>query len=264
MKKDINNSLNNNHSQLVVQEAIQLAGQTAWYSNLHRKRFIKTLDIIKNQLDLTKSPRVLEVGSWPNYLTIALHKMGAQVTATDLRPERIKILKQFNIPIIKIDLHHSQPLPLKKSHYDCIVFCEIIEHLNPQKITEIISRLKEVLRPGGIIILTTPNKYCFGNLLRLQTQSSEKTNRLGHGHWREYSQKEIELYFKNCGMEIRESKLINFYSLVGKVNRNSYLCSIFSFLKYDNKLHNLFKIISLPIRSLIPIFRDSIIIIAKK
>ncbi|MCK5084246.1 MAG: class I SAM-dependent methyltransferase [Candidatus Pacebacteria bacterium] len=264
MKKDIDISSYSYYSQAVVQEAVQLLGQTVWYSNLHQRRFVKTLDIIKSHIDLTKNPRILEIGSWPGYLTVALHKTGAQITATDLKPERTKILKQFNIPAIKIDLHHSQSLPLKKTHYDCIVFCEIIEHLNPQKITEIILRLKEVLKPDGVIILTTPNKFCFGNLLRFRIQGSKRTNKSGHGHWKEYSQKEIELYFENCGMKICESKLINFYSLIGKSNHNSYFCSIFSFLGYNNKLHNLFKIVSLPVRSLIPVFRDSIIAVIKK
>ncbi|MEA2097862.1 MAG: class I SAM-dependent methyltransferase [Patescibacteria group bacterium] len=264
MKTDVDISLCNCCSQTVVKKAIQVVGKTVWYSNLHQRRFVETIELIKKYIDLIKSPRVLEVGSWPNYLTIALHKMGAQVTATDLEPERIKILKQYNIPVVKIDLHHSQHLPLKSSYYDCIVFCEIIEHLDPQKITKIILRLKEVLKPDGVIILTTPNKFCLGNLLRFKIYGSKKTDKLGHGHWKEYSQKEIELHFENCGMKICESKLINFYSLIGKSNHNSYFYSIFSFLGYNNKLHNLFKIVSLPARSLIPVFRDSIAVVIKK
>ena len=110
METDIDTSLCNYCPQTIIKEAILAVGQTAWYSDLHQQRFVKTLELIKKHIDLTKNSRILEVGSWPNYFTVALHKTGAQVTATDLESERIKILKQFNIPVVKIDLHHLESL----------------------------------------------------------------------------------------------------------------------------------------------------------
>lgn len=251
---------------LAVQKAVQAVGQTDWYSNLHYRRFVKTLETVNNYIDLTKNPQILDIGSWPGYLTMSLSEMGAKVTVLDLEPERIKILGKFiDISAIKIDLNHFEKLPLKSNFYDGIVLGEIVEHLNPSKIPNILSELKRALKPGGFIILTTPNKFCFGNLVRFYFWNKKfETDHSGHGHCREYSQREIEFHFRNCGLKICKSQLRDFYSLVGKANPNSYFYPIFLFLKHKNKKHNLFKMMSWPIRSLIPIFRDTIVIVGKK
>ena len=259
-------SLYSYNPKLAAQKTIQLLGQTYWYSSLHQQRFIKTLEMIKKYVDFRKKLKVLDIGSWPGYLSVALLKMGADVTAIDLKSERLEVLKQFGIPIIEMDLNKFKYLPFENNSYDCVIFSETIEHINPKNVPKILREIKRILKPNGIILLTTPNKFRLGNILSFQKHnkniSDDKNS--GYGHKKEYSNKEIKRQIENYDMEILKLKLCNFYSFVGKIETNNYFYSIFSFWKHKNKLHNLLKIVSLPLLFFIPTLRDSIIVITKK
>jgi len=46
-----------------------------------------------------------------------------------------------------------------KERFDCIAFFEVIEHLTFEEAVIILRKIKDLLKPGGIFILTTPNVY---------------------------------------------------------------------------------------------------------
>jgi SAM-dependent methyltransferase len=55
---------------------------------------------------------------------------------------------------------HTEPperLPAELGPFDAITLIELIEHLNPVDVDETLSGALERLRPGGRVILTTPN-----------------------------------------------------------------------------------------------------------
>lgn len=47
--------------------------------------------------------------------------------------------------------------PFAAGHFDAISIIEVIEHLYPEQIRSIADRCAHVLRPGGSIVITTPN-----------------------------------------------------------------------------------------------------------
>jgi hypothetical protein len=94
---------------------------------------------------------------------------------------------------------------LADDRYDCIVFLEVIEHMhmNPETI---LAQLQKKLRPGGILIMSTPNLMCFGNRLKILTNG--KLSHLhyppfkppglhGIGHDRIYTPAEMKEYFQH-------------------------------------------------------------------
>ena len=59
----------------------------------------------------------------------------------------------------------NEPLPLPERSFDLIVAAEIIEHLeNPRAVAREWFRL---LRPGGLLVMSTPNVECVRSLLAL-------------------------------------------------------------------------------------------------
>jgi SAM-dependent methyltransferase len=90
--------------------------------------------------------------------------------------------------------------------YDCIVFLEVIEHLhiNPETVLKL---LKQKLRPGGWLIMSTPNLMCFGNRIRMLFNHQKlyyfdyppftPIGLHGRGHDRIYMPLEMKDYFQN-------------------------------------------------------------------
>jgi SAM-dependent methyltransferase len=243
----------------IVDKSIYFVGKTDWYSNMHRERFTEIVKIL-DKYKIKNETRILEVGTWPGYLAVCFYYMGIETVGLDLLPERILHLHEKNINIIKLDLEKTASLPFPDNSFDFISTSEIIEHLEKNYLGRIFCEFKRILRPGGIIILTTPNKFSMAGILgRLKTKNVSH----GHGHKKEYDLWELQKKLKGCGLEIIEKQACNFYINVGKSADFKYFYPLLSFLKYPNKLHNFLKLLIIPLR-LIPIFRDSIIIVAKK
>jgi SAM-dependent methyltransferase len=107
-----------------------------------------------------------------------------------------------------------EAMPFAEETFDAIVFNELFEHLriNP------VFTLKEtfrVLRPGGVLLLSTPNLRSFRGIRNLVLrnqghavsagvyQQYEKLETLGHmGHVREYTTREVEDFLTRIGFHI--------------------------------------------------------------
>lgn len=80
------------------------------------------------------------------------------ITGADLFPSPVDLPEK--VTWIQADLNH--PLPLPDQSFDCIVSTEVIEHLeNPRAMVRELFRL---LRPGGLLVLTTPNQESLRSL----------------------------------------------------------------------------------------------------
>jgi SAM-dependent methyltransferase len=101
--------------------------------------------------------KILEVGCGTGWLSSKLSEYG-EVTACDLGSQIIETA-QRNYPHIKFLSGDIQTLPLPTTHFDLIVSSEVLAHVPDQP--AFIARLAELLKPGGILILTTQNKYVF-------------------------------------------------------------------------------------------------------
>jgi SAM-dependent methyltransferase len=75
---------------------------------------------------------------------------GFRVVAGDLFPESVH---GDGIAIEKVDL--EKPLPFTDEYFDGILFSEGIEHLDAQIFC--LKEMARILRPGGLLIVTTPN-----------------------------------------------------------------------------------------------------------
>ena len=112
------------------------------------KFFVKSY-IHRNRAAL-KGKLVIDIPAGSGYSTEVLVGTGAKVEAFDLFPEFFKF---DGVDCKKADLEGT--LPIESSHADVVLFQEGIEHLSDQ--LHSLRELNRILKPGGKLLLTTPN-----------------------------------------------------------------------------------------------------------
>ena len=106
------------------------------------------------------SGKILEVGSGLGYLTYSLRKEGFDAIGLDISKNAVfHAINSFGNHYLCEDV--NKYADDNEGEYDAIILTEVIEHLN-DPIT-FLKSLTKMLRIGGIIILTTPNKTFFSN-----------------------------------------------------------------------------------------------------
>jgi 2-polyprenyl-3-methyl-5-hydroxy-6-metoxy-1,4-benzoquinol methylase len=103
--------------------------------------------------------RVLDLAAGSGYTSRRLKELGFDVTAYDIYTDQFV---PRDIPIKKADLNRELDEPA--ASVDAILALEVIEHLeNPKGFLREVAR---VLRPGGGLVLSTPNIVTLGSKLR--------------------------------------------------------------------------------------------------
>ncbi len=100
--------------------------------------------------------KVLDIACGSGYGSNILAEIGAKVWAGDMDAEAIMLAqdkyKKNNLIFEKLD---AIKLPFADNEFDVVVSFETIEHI--ENYMKFISELKRVLKPGGQLILSTPN-----------------------------------------------------------------------------------------------------------
>jgi len=182
------------------------------YSVNHSSRLAFDLEMV---LSRAHSPdaRILECGSIPLLLTRALSKQGLSVVGLDIEPERFsRSISALDLDVSKLDIER-QELPFGDHDFDLVIFNEIFEHLRVDPIFTM-TEVHRVLRPGGTLLLSTPNLRSLNGLWNLLIRNRcfscsaelfneyEKLRTLGHmGHVREYTSREIVEFLQKIGFQ---------------------------------------------------------------
>ncbi len=130
------------------------------YFRLHRHRFRSLLAA------LPPAPaRVLEIGTTPGQFTTILRQAGYRVDGVDLFPEqRAELWRALEVEVRFCNLD-EQALPYPDDQFDAVVFSEVIEHLAGSPLPAL-TEMARVLRPGGRLVLTTPNQHYLKSRLK--------------------------------------------------------------------------------------------------
>lgn len=105
--------------------------------------------------------RVLDAGCGVGGTSIALRGCGAAVTAMDRSAVRLEALQVLGRDI-EIREGDIAALPFTDAGYDAVVLQDVIEHVaDPARV---LAETARVLRPGGVLYLSTPNRDALLNL----------------------------------------------------------------------------------------------------
>ena len=119
-------------------------------------RFEKVIGIFSD----LKRGKMLDLGCSEGDYSHDLKMMGFDVTASDMDRDRFK----YHGSVKFEDCDLRMPLPFADEAFDYVLFLEVIEHLRaPFAVMREISR---ILKPGGVLFLSTPNILNIGSRLR--------------------------------------------------------------------------------------------------
>jgi SAM-dependent methyltransferase len=117
--------------------------------------------------------------------------------------ERIEAVYESRIFNIEEDVY-----PFETNSFDVVLFCEILEHLlmNPLAALREIHR---VLKPNGVLVLTTPNVCRLQNALAMVNGANIYDPYSGFGpygrHNREYNRHELHRLLEFAGFDVERS-----------------------------------------------------------
>jgi len=98
--------------------------------------------------------RVLDVGCGEGSFAAALMRAGAEVVALDVAEEPVRRARARH-PDLEVGLVQPEaPLPIEDSNFDVVWAGETIEHVADT--SGWLSELRRVMRPGGLVLLSTP------------------------------------------------------------------------------------------------------------
>ncbi|MDR7542950.1 MAG: class I SAM-dependent methyltransferase [Armatimonadota bacterium] len=105
-------------------------------------------------------------------------------------------------------LADAMALPFSRDRFAAVVAGELIEHLSPERMPTFLAGAAELLMPGAVLVITTPNLLALRNRILLAAGRSPfdrplPEERFGNtfGHLREYSAEEVEDLLRSAGLD---------------------------------------------------------------
>lgn len=166
-------------------------------TRLRRYKLIKYL----KDYDIKK---ILECGCGAGAYSSALNSIAESIYAFDLNYALVRIANS-HVKRVRFFIADIQNVPIRNNAFDAVIAADIIEHLS--KPDNAIRNIYNLLKTGGILILTVPSKG-WGRLYRLLFMRKEDI-----GHHKLYDANEIKDIFEKEGFYlIRHNKIQNIIS----------------------------------------------------
>lgn len=169
--------------------------------------------------------RLLELGAAPYIMTLMLKRdTPYEVFAAGRRedkPSEFSITRHnrergethsFTCQNFNVE---KDPFPYPSGWFDVVLCCELLEHLVEDP-THMLVEIHRVLRPGGRLLVTTPNVLVLRNVNALvRKRQSIYGPYSGYGvygrHNREWTMREVVQLVRGCGYHVEGQQLLDTY-----------------------------------------------------
>jgi 2-polyprenyl-3-methyl-5-hydroxy-6-metoxy-1,4-benzoquinol methylase len=198
------------------------------YIDLLRSQYEAILLDFNNLFSNDTPRRVLEVSAFLGVVDIALATMGFEVHTYDI-PEfqnntRLhQLYADFNVHpssgYVKDIWKNGLPYP--DDHFDAVLLSEVIEHLNFNPLP-VLQEINRILKPEGILYITTPNQASLGNRIAIilghsiRNSLNDSLAQVDHTkhmicgiHWREYTLQELVELLEIMGFSLKKHSFTN-------------------------------------------------------
>lgn len=129
--------------------------------------------------------RALDVGSGAGLLCEPLARLGAEVTGVDAAAENIAAARQHSaLSELQIDYLCGDLAGLGLGRFDLVTAMEVIEHVSDK--AAFLAALAAALQPGGLMILSTPNRTAKARLLLVEGAERLGAVPRGTHHWEDF------------------------------------------------------------------------------
>lgn len=181
---------------------------------LHRLNPVR-LAYIREQIDLhwqvdarERHPlagrTAIDVGCGAGLLAEPLARMGASVTGVDAAPENIAAAKAHaEGQGLAIRYHAGELAALPPGTFDLVTSMEVVEHVTDP--AAFIAELAERLAPGGLMILSTPNRTMLSKLLLVEAAERVGAVPRGTHDWDQFLKpEELTELLEGAGLEVTD------------------------------------------------------------
>lgn len=214
------------------------------YNEIHKKRFAHMLSMLP---DLTGKD-VLEVGSYGLICSILRNKFSPKsVDITFHSPQGPDLIEQRvfdwagDVPFksYNIDLQRNN-IPCDDGYYDYILCAEVIEHM-PTDPMHLLCALARVCKPGGTLMLTTPNISSASAVARILQNKNPigyckfKKDGSSDRHNIEYTPGQVRGMVEAAGFEVVTLTTVNVWDMRDYQRMEEELSAMHS-LEYDRSL----------------------------
>ena len=151
-----------------------------------------------------RAGRILDIGcgTYPYFLA---HTSFQEKFAIDQVPLPANTASALKIESYTLDLEVKPQLPFKDNFFEAVTLLAVVEHLDPSLMALLFKEVYRVLKPGGMVILTTPAAWSDGLLkflARINLVSAEEI----HEHAYAYTLPLLGWYFGQAGFEMTRTR----------------------------------------------------------
>ena len=159
--------------------------------------------------------RVLDMGCGAGLLAEPLARMGGSVVGVDAAPENIAVaqahIKQSGL---EIDYRAGEIEAVAGERFDLITCLEVVEHVADPAV--FIAGLASLLAPGGLLILSTPNRTLLSKLAIVRIGETVGGIPPGTHDWDKFlTPEELTAHVVAAGLTVAETRGLKFGPVQG-------------------------------------------------
>src|SRR5215472_10079005 len=181
---------------------------------------LRALKFILTRNQPRKPASLMDLGAQIGSFAIYAARLGLEVAAIDY-PYFVQpygaFASQQGVDYRACDVS-QEPLPFPSASFDFVTYMDVMEHhaYSPKKVLLEVSR---VLKPGGCVVITTPNHASIYNRIALMMGKSvndpfptffetSREHSVYPGHHREYTRVELRAALERTGFNVTECRAI--------------------------------------------------------